>query len=315
MIEKETAQERERAAAVWATRADGDLSASERVELQRWVDGDVRRLGALARAQSIIAQARQATNEWTGDPQTAEGPLARPTRRRLIGWGAAAGAAALAGSALLVFPAAATTYRTRKGQVLRVALPDGVAVTLNTDTALRHIEAERQHLFRLERGEALFDTSASVAKQLVCEAHPLSAAVRQASLSLSLYNGEPEITIFSGSALLTQDRSGASRTIGEGNRATCTRRRDLKIERVSPQEAQRATLWQEGRIAFEDTSLAEAASIFSRYSDYPILVSEQAKHETITGVFATADPKRFAEAAADVLGLRVEIREDGARIF
>lgn len=315
MIERETAQERERAAADWATRADGDLSASESAELQRWVEGDVRRLGAFARAQSIIAQARQATDDWSDASQTTDGPLARPTRRSLIGWGAAVGAAAMAGAAFVAFPAAATTYRTRKGEVLRIALPDGVAVTLNTDTLLRHVEAERQHRFRLERGEALFDTSASVAKQLVCEADPLSAAAKQASLSLSLYTGAPEITVFSGSVLVTQDRGGTSQTIGEGNRATCVRQRDLKVERVSPQEAQRATLWQEGRIAFQDTSLRDAAAIFARYSDYPILVSDQAKHETITGVFATADPKRFAAAAADVLGLRAEIREDGARIF
>ena len=57
---RETAQSIDEAAAVWTARLDRGLTESEQTELEEWLSGDSRRMGALARARAIWAHADRA---------------------------------------------------------------------------------------------------------------------------------------------------------------------------------------------------------------------------------------------------------------
>jgi len=73
--------------------------------------------------------------------------------------------------------------------------------------------------------------------------------------------------------------------------------------------------WQQGRIAFDNQSLEDAAEEFARYSEVRIVVDPAVSDRTVTGLFASNDPVAFARAAAAVLKLRVEVRGSEVRIF
>jgi transmembrane sensor len=57
MPERESSGAIDETAARWAARLDrGDLSPEEKQALDRWTEGDPRRLGALARAMAVSAR-------------------------------------------------------------------------------------------------------------------------------------------------------------------------------------------------------------------------------------------------------------------
>jgi len=72
--------------------------------------------------------------------------------------------------------------------------------------------------------------------------------------------------------------------------------------------------WQYGQIAFDNTTLAEAASEFARYSNERIVVEPDVASRTVTGLFASNDPVGFAKAVARALDLHLEVENKEVRI-
>jgi transmembrane sensor len=84
---------------------------------------------------------------------------------------------------------------------------------------------------------------------------------------------------------------------------------------LTPGEAARALVWREGMIAFEASTLREAAKEFARYSDKRIVIDDvNVANETVTGLYSAYDPVGFAKAVASSFGLHVEIRADEVRL-
>ena len=81
----------------------------------------------------------------------------------------------------------------------------------------------------------------------------------------------------------------------------------ISTEKLTSSRVTRDLAWREGRIAFDNQSLAEAAREFARYSDIRIIISADVEGQTITGLFVANDPVGFAKAAALSLGLKAEI--------
>lgn len=83
---RQTSQEVERAACLWAARLDdGPLSPADQAELDAWLEGDVRRLGAFARARAVAVHSRRAAAlEGGAIPFTRAAPKPSISRRGLI---------------------------------------------------------------------------------------------------------------------------------------------------------------------------------------------------------------------------------------
>ena len=102
----------------------------------------------------------------------------------------------------------------------------------------------------------------------------------------------------------------------ENMRAAVDSAAPLPIEtyRISPDAIAQELYWREGKIAFRDTTLAQAAAEFARYNEEKIVIADPAiAQETITGLFVANDPHGFAKAAAESLGLAT--RTEGDRII
>ena len=82
---------------------------------------------------------------------------------------------------------------------------------------------------------------------------------------------------------------------------------------VDPDSVARKLAWQQGMIAFEGTSLGEAAEDFARYGDPRIAIDDPSvAKETISGMFSANNPQGFAHAVA--LSLNLNSRTEGGKI-
>ena len=73
--------------------------------------------------------------------------------------------------------------------------------------------------------------------------------------------------------------------------------------------------WQDGHIAFEGESLAEAAAEFARYSDTRIIIDDPAlAQEEIAGLFKATDPVGFAQTIAISLNAHARVGEGEVRL-
>src|SRR3954469_13427220 len=119
MIERESAADIEAQAVRWVVRADqGELTGADRTQLEAWLAGDARRLGAHARAEAawVMLDRAQALNGVPAEAASPERP--RLDRRGLLA-GLATAVAACA--AVLVAPRLLSArYGTAVGEIRRV---------------------------------------------------------------------------------------------------------------------------------------------------------------------------------------------------
>ena len=323
MADRESSADIEAAAALWAVRADDAApSPDDEAALEAWLAGDLRRLGAYARARAMLAQADRLKALGTDfdpdgyilDHAAPAGQIRRtaprPTRRKVLIGGSAAiaiGSAAVVG---LSWPAAATTYSTRRGEIRLVPLGDGSSMTLNTQTTAKVLFTREERHVELIEGEVLFDIAREADRPFIVEAgtsrvqaaatsftvsrlahEAVKVTVRQGSVQVSGLSAQPTILTANTQAMVP---------LGMANIQTAT---------IAAPEMNRDLAWQQGMLSFEDTPLAKAADQFSRYSDTAIRFGDPSVgEETITGLYAANNPQGFARSAALSLGLKASER-------
>ncbi len=84
----------------------------------------------------------------------------------------------------------------------------------------------------------------------------------------------------------------------------------------TPATVVRDLAWKDGRISFEDQTLASASREFARYSNTRIVIDDPAvANRTVTGFFVSNDPVGFARAVAISLNLNVEVGQNEVRLL
>lgn len=313
MAERETSRAVDDAAAAWAGRIDrGPLSTADNAELETWLSGDPRRLGALARAQALYDgsdAARALGPQFDPAPFKAK-PAVRPSRRNLIGWGGGAVAAGLVAGvgALAVSSYGSRAYASQRGEVRLIPLEDGSAITLNTDSKIR----VRQRRVELVRGEALFEV-AKGEQPFVVSADALSVMATTAAFVVKAVVGEPVSVVVREGQISVTDRRGRLQ-LGANQQMDASPRR-TQVETVAPAALVRRLAWREGKIAFEGETMAQAAREFARYSDMRLVIEDPTlAQEPISGLFAANDPVSFARSASQAFGARLEIEGRTVRL-
>lgn len=309
----ETGRTIDAAAQQWAVRLDAGLTDSERDDLEAWLAADARRVGALARAEAIMAwsaQARVLSAEHLPVPEAA--PDASLSRRRFLAWGG--GMAAAVGGGLTVYGTMTrrTLYQTQKGEVRLIPLADGVTATLNTQTRLSIPTSAHGHAGVLEVGEAFFQIAAA-ARPFVLTIGAALVRVGTAGFAASLLDGDP---------IRIAVRRGAVDIFRFGDHISPPLRADADTEVLLPQNPSASAIvravsaeragdafeWLEGKIVLQGTSLREAARQFYRYSDMRIVIADaRLAQAPITGLFAANDPVGFCSAVASVLGAGMKV--------
>lgn len=313
---RESAADIEAAAFAWAARADrGPLSAEDQESLDSWIAADSRRAGAYARALAADAYL---------DRAAALGPHYQParhappvwTRRHLLAGAGGAIAASLV--AAVGLNAAWTRNRivTPKGDVRRVSLPEGSAITLNTDTVVRQAFVEDERRIDLLRGEALFDVAHDPTRPFRVFADDVRVEAIGTSFTVRRHeNGDVEVVVREG--LVDVRRVGSAHGVQLAAATTSRVSGDAPIrpQALTPDAVDKSLAWREGRLDLTGLTLAEAAAEFARYSDYQIAFeTPDVGRLEVSGVYSISDPEGFAKAAALSLGLVARQGPEGATL-
>jgi transmembrane sensor len=333
MARRETSDEIDERAALWAARVDNaPLTPDDDAELQAWLGGDARRLGAYARARAILVRVEMARALGTGyDPEqflpaadhdiedAADEDVPGISRRRMLWLSGSAAAAAALGAGTIGFDriSRGRYYETGVGEMRRIAMPDGSIVNLNTASALYvRFDDARRAVF-LDAGEAQFEVAKDATRPFVVTAG--STSVQAIGTAFSVRR-EPDakVSVVVSEGVVEVARAGkgiAPVTLNQNMRAHADAHPDVPIaaDTLDPELVQRQLYWREGKIAFTDATLADAVTEFARYNTERIVIADpDLAGKRISGLFVATDPAGFADAIAASFGLQA--RRDGAAI-
>jgi transmembrane sensor len=207
-------------------------------------------------------------------------------------------------------------YRTQKGERSSVALPDGSAVVLDTDSAVEVAYTTFERGARLIHGQALFE---------VAKHNPLPFRVHAGSRIITAVGTRFDVRLFGSSdtpsvrvALL----EGAI-NVTNANRASLETASMVAGDvlqappsapmRVQPGDTEALASWEGGVLVFNDRPLSEAVEEMNRYATNPIVLADESSGDLrISGVFNTRDPEHFAETIAETFALRLHRDQNGA---
>ncbi|MBC7166370.1 FecR domain-containing protein [Phenylobacterium sp.] len=313
-LPRESAAEIEAAAAVWAARVDrGPLAPEEQSALDAWAAADPRRAGAYARAMAANAYFDQAAALGPNLPADAAPAW---TRRRTF----AAAGGAIAASLFGVVGANLLWTRGRiatpKGDVRRISLPEGSAVTLNTDTAIRPDFSASERRVELLRGEALFDVAHDPSRPFRVVADGVSVEAIGTSFTVRRHeDGAVEVIVRQGLVDVRRVGAASGLRLPAATASRVDSDQPILAKALSPEAVDKAMAWREGRLDLTGKTLAAAAAEFARYSDYEIRFEDPALGRLeVSGVYSISDPEGFARAAALSLGLVAEPGAGGVLI-
>lgn len=311
---RQTSQEVERAACLWAARLDdGPLTPADQAELDAWLAGDVRRLGAYARARAVALHSRRAAALAGGAvPFTPAAPKVFLSRRGLIAASvsvvAVGGAGALGG-----FWKRAQPFETRMGETRVVPLDDGSVMTLNTlsEGDVRYNRKTREIV--LITGEALFNVVADASRPFVVRSGEAAVIANGASFLVRRLGKSPLQVVSFGGQVEVNGAHGEGLELAANNRAFLSD--GASPVHIGEIDADRELAWRHGRILLEDETLSRAAREFSRYNPTRIVPADPAVAGLkITGLFVANDPVAFARAVGGSLGLDVAVNAEEIRL-
>jgi transmembrane sensor len=323
------AQSPAQGAAYWlATLSDESCSDAERQQFSEWLRASTRNveeflsLSTLTRVasrhgevwpdrtvESLIAEARASSNVAALESRRAGGGATR--MRRALPWLMAASIAFVAiGGTLMasserwmswVDPA----YRTAVGEQRSITLEDGSVVELNTRSCLRTRFSRTLRAVELVEGEAIFRVAKDVHRPFRVRTGATDIVAVGTAFNVNADDTRTIVTVLEGRV-----RVDSRVAIPAGRAAAGVRSAPIVLNfgeqlivapaqpvvRLSLPDTKKVTSWTQRRLIFEDTSIADAAAEFARYSPRQIRVVDTAiAARKVTGVFDATDPASLIE--------------------
>lgn len=287
-------------AMMWAVRV-GDPAFDDWDGFTRWLEADVGRsarydaaVAAIAAAEVLVAQV--APTEVVREPQVRAHPLR---------WAGAALAAALVGGiGLNAWTGREQPYAVEAaaGQQRAVRLADGSEVLVAGGSRVRLDRADPRRA-TVERGEVLFRIRHDAAHPFRVQAGGIALTDIGTVFDVKHYRTNTRVAVAEGAVLVDPDGAAlrldpGQAVIAEGDRLTQTA---VDVADVGG--------WQQGRLAFDGTSLAEVADDLARQLGRRVTVAPSIAARPFRG---TLDVGRLRSEPA-TLGalLGVHVRTDG----
>ncbi|WP_300117015.1 FecR domain-containing protein [Sphingobium sp.] len=294
-------------AATWAARLDRGLDHTEEAALSDWLSADRRHQGALLRCQatmSLLDRGRILAAAVGEEIEAAD--VASPERRRFLWAGGATAALLAAGVALGLWPRG-QGITTEIGEIRNVPLEDGSIAVVNSGSHLRVAYNDSRRDLSLSEGEAWFQVAKNHDRPFVVSAGP--AFVRAVGTAFDVRRGaaRTEILVTEGTVQIWAAGSrSAPISIRAGHQATIASNGSIEQQALSPFALDQRLAWREGKIILDNMPLWAAAQEFNRYHRVQLQVDPAFSSRTMVGWFGTDDLEGFAQAAAAIVGGRLE---------
>ncbi len=195
---------------------------------------------------------------------------------------------------------------TEVGQQASVVLKDGSRVALNTNTTLiveQHLYSRQLHL---PTGEALFNVRHAW-RPLTVYAH--QAEIRDIGTVFNVRNTAQGAVVTVIEGLVEVRTPGARQRVAQHFSVSVD---EGKISAIRPASAASATLWQQGRLMFDGTSLAEVAAELQRYRRGRIEIADpRVAHYQLSGEFDIRGIDTLLQTLPDIMPVRITRQADG----
>jgi transmembrane sensor len=318
-----TAVEIDAMAAAWIARRDAaDGSAEVEQQLQEWIAADVRHRAAYLRHNAAWDRLRVVERLRAFDGPIDPYLLApkRPARwwrhaARLAS--AASLAAGMTATGWLAWRLLASdVYVTGVGSFERVQLEDGSSIELNTDSKVRvRIDGSRRRV-SLERGEAHFRVARDPHRPFVVEGGGSEVRAVGTAFTVRLRDvSKAEVLVTEGRVVVAASGKDAREATPEtplvvaGEVATVASTK-LTVAAITSDTMARRLAWTEGKLVFDQETLAEAVAEFNRYNKTQLVVVDAAAAGIrVGGTFDATDVGSFLAALERIFGVRAEHSE------
>ncbi|HEX5776516.1 MAG TPA: FecR domain-containing protein [Caulobacteraceae bacterium] len=304
----------EETAADWfALRRSGPLAADDAQAFEAWLAADPEHRAAYDNLEHYW-QAAAAVRE---DPQVLAMRDAADRRWR-IRRAVVLGGAMAASLAVLVFAAVwlwspvlisgRQNFHTAVGQTQTVMLPDGSAVTLDTDTVMRvHLDGSERRI-NLEKGRAYFRVAHDASRPFRVVAAGRTVTALGTVFEVRADPKRFEVTLVEGRVRVEEPpkRLAARPAVVELTPGAQLVSTAEKSWAVAETDVARETSWLDGRLAFDNDPLATVVAEMNRYSDKKIVIRDPAVANTpVLGVFKAGDVDAFVRAVESYRFARV----------
>lgn len=313
-------------AARWQLRVEQGLDAGDQACLQAWLAAAPDHAAAFARHRALSEELGALPAE--GVHALRAGLPRRPARQatdaarrawwgRTVRWvpqvGVAALVCAVVGAGWLGHawwqqqPVFTQSYATARGQALAVTLPDGSTLQLDTATRAEVTLYRDRREVALPEGQALFAVQKDAARPFDVVAGPVRITVVGTRFAVRHTAGDAGVRIAveegrvrvaapadaDAGLLLAAGQAFVAGSDGEPGTVSAVARGG-----VAP--------WREGRVAFDDTPLAQALAEFERYGDTRLRITDPAVGALrLSGSFDVRNADSFARAIQRMLPVRL----------
>lgn len=307
-------------AADWLARKDGDRWTHEQQQaLDEWLAASTLHRVAYLRLDSAWKRAdrlralQAAERPQPVVPKVPAALLARPWMRRSLGGLAVALMAwVLVGDFNLAKPDT-ERHATAVGKREAVALADGSRLTLNTATQVRTAVTTQERKVWLDQGEAFFDIAHDASRPFVVIVGTQRVTVLGTKFSLRRDGERLQVAVLEGRVKVQSDSAEAA--VLTRDDAAVADARNLLVTKKTPQQLQASLSWLQGKLIFDQISLAEAAQQFNRYSHRQLVIADPAAAQIrIGGSFDAGNVEAFARLLHVGFGLEVQQQGDEIRI-
>jgi transmembrane sensor len=336
VVKLRTRAEIDEEAAAWIWRMEsGAASSADPEGFEAWLRQDPRHRRAVDELSKVwealdgLTEAQRGTA--TLPPATGVEPHAGVLHRRPW-WFAAAAAVAVAavGASLWLNKGSETqVLATAVGQHRKVALADGSLVSLNTNTIVETNIGRRSREIFLRKGEAHFEVARDRSRPFLV--HAGDAIVRAVGTEFEVRvrtDRHVDVVVTEGRVEVRPDApnqepsamTGAHdtsmpvvrvRAVSAGE-ALSTATTDYPVIPMSPEQLSTELAWRDGAVVFDSEPLAEAIAEIQRYTDSPIIISDQAITTLpVGGRFKTDDLQGFLDGLQAALPVTIRRTADG----
>ncbi|HGY9624333.1 TPA: FecR domain-containing protein [Pseudomonas putida] len=304
---------REQAAEWFARINDAPTDSRLQAQLQQWLDADPRHreeydlLGRLWQAAGQVPHARlRALCE--------PAPARQLPRRRFLQQALAAsvGVAALGLGWRWHYQREyhRQDLQTALGERRQLELPDGSRLELNGGTRLGVCFGADQRQVVLEAGEVMFNVAHDSTRPFVVETAQGTVTVTGTRFDVRLDPGQTRVAVEQG-AVRVQGTSGslAQLTAGLGSHIGA----QGQVAEPYPVNAAALTAWRQGKLVFDDATLAEVVAEVSRYRARPLRVAPgKVAGLRLSSTFNIDDTDALLRALPSILPVAIKAHPDGS---
>lgn len=309
------ATEIENRAASWLVRREeADWSQAEQAALDAWLDESMAHKAAYWRLEHHWRKTDKLRALGAGTAHAFETEQARPRRQ----WWAAIAASLLAivgvGAAMYGLqpekpPAIADArFATPVGGHRIIPLSDGSKIEMNTATLVRTAMTEESREVWLDEGEAYFEIAHREGSPFVVHAGSRTVTVLGTKFSVRRDGEKVTVSVVEGRVRVDDAKAQTvPAAIMKAGDIAIARGPSTLLAARSEERVESALAWRNGMLTFDQSTLADAATEFNRYSRKRIeIVDPEAAGIRIGGTFRASAMDDFVALLRDAYGLKVE---------